>query len=102
VLFQVVSVPSRRDRDVAAPLRVHQRSARLGRRHHVHDGGQRLPLDLDGLQRVLGLRPVGGHHHGHDLADVAGAVLAQRVLRSLAQIEADGGGEPGRRRAEER
>ena len=37
----------------------------------VDDGGQRLVVNLDQLQRVLGLVAVLRHHHGHSVAYVA-------------------------------
>ena len=61
------------------------------RREDVDDGGQRLPVDLDALGRVLGTGPRVGHDHRHDLADVADAMGGERVLRSLPEIEADRG-----------
>ncbi len=90
------------DGDVRRPLGMEQRRAGLGRRDHVGDGGQRLPLDVDRLGRVLGARAAVGDDHGHDLADVAGDVFAERPLRGVAHVEAHGGGEAGRGGAEDR
>ena len=78
-----------------------QRAAGLGGRHHVDDGWQRLPVHRDAGHRVLGARGAVGDDHGHDLADVPGAVAAERVLRGLAEIEGDGRRQARRRRAEQ-
>ena len=74
---------------VVAPGLVDQ--GRSGRQTvlHVRDRRQDLVLDLHQLERVLGGVPVGRHHHGHRLADVAHLVRGERELGRRLQPEAD-------------
>ena len=57
--------------DVSAGGGVEHRHARIGRAARVGDDGQKLPVDLDQLQRVLGEIAAGRDHEGDRLADVA-------------------------------
>ncbi len=61
-------------------------------------GGQRLPLDLDQLARVLGERARSRDHHDDRLALPAGAIDGHRILRGrLHAGKARERADPGRR-----
>ena len=90
------------DADVAGDLRVDERRSELHSRDDVGDDAERLVVDLDQLGGVLGERAALRQHHGHDLADVAGHVAAERELRRLLHRHVDARGEPRRDGAEER
>ena len=74
----------------------------LHSRNDVGDRAERLVVDLDQLGGVLRERAALRQHHGHDLADVAGDVAAERELRRLLHRHVDTRGEPRRDGAEER
>jgi hypothetical protein len=67
-------------------------------RFQVHDRVQRLVVDDDVGERVLGQVAALGDHHHHRLAHVAHAVLGQRHLRRLVEDDAV----DGRRRHQQR
>ena len=79
--------------DVAAGGRMQDRDPRIARAARVGDDGQRLPLDLDQLERVLRKIAASGDDEGDRLADVAhhaggeGRLQARRRARSRALPE---------------
>src|SRR5207253_3744478 len=68
--------------DVAAGGRMQDRDPRIARAARVGDDGQRLPVDLDQLERVLGDVTAGGDHEGDRLADVADHARRERWLQA--------------------
>jgi hypothetical protein len=56
------------EEEVVAPRLVHERAAGLGGPLEIDRDREGLVVDLDQLGEVLGLVPVGRHHHRHRLA----------------------------------
>ena len=54
-------------------------------------GGQRIPVDLDQLDRVLGHVPALGQHERHLVADEAGLALGERGQRGRRRLRAEHG-----------
>ncbi len=72
-------------REVRADVLMDERGAGLQRLLHVHHRRQRLVVDLDVRQRVLGHVAGDGHDHGDGLAELPHLVLRQRDLRPLVE-----------------
>ena len=51
----------------------------------VEDWGERVVIDRDALQRILGRRRVLGHHHGKGLPDVTDLALGQQGMFGSVQ-----------------
>ena len=66
-----VDVDGGGEKEVVAPVLVHQRRARLAAGQHVGDDGQRIEIELDLGGEVFGLGPRRRDAHGDELADVA-------------------------------
>ena len=73
--------------DVAAGRRMKNRHARIARAPRVGDDGQRLPVDLDQLERVLGEVAARGDHEGDRLADVADYTGGERRLQARGRAD---------------
>ena len=81
------------ERLVARDLLMQLRGARLRRGLRVGHRRQRLVIDLDQLERVLGGVSVLGHDHRDDVADVAHHVLGDAVIGGDLQVRV--GEQPG-------
>lgn len=68
---------------VVAPAFFDQRGPGLEGQVGVHEHGQRLVVDLDQLQCVLGDVAVVRHHHCHRLADEVHRALGEHRVRQL-------------------
>ena len=76
------------EKDIVAPMFVHQRAARRARRQHVVHGRQLVEIERDGTGDVLGLRARRRHAHGDQLADMANLVgCERRLFRDLEALE---------------
>ena len=73
------------EKDVVAPMLVHQRRARLARLAHVVDGGKLLEIERHGCRNVLGFGARRRHAHGDEFADLAH--LAGGKHRLLGDLE---------------
>ena len=73
-----------RARQVAVVDRVHQHRV-LQRFINGGDGGQRLVVNLDQVQGVLGDIPAPGHHHSHRLTRMPDGVAGERPLEVIVQ-----------------
>ncbi len=82
--------------DVAAGGRMEDRHARIARAARVGDDGQRLPVDLDELERVLGEVAAGGDHEDNRLADVPDHARRERRLQARRRTGARALAEPHR------
>ncbi len=71
--------------DIRAHVLVHQRHPGLQGLLELHHGRQRLVVDVDVLQRVLGHVAGHGHDQCHRLADMAHLAVGQRDLRPLVE-----------------
>ena len=72
------------EKDVVAPVLVHQRRTRLARAEHVVDRRQLLEIELDGSRDVLGFGAGSRDAHRDELADLAHLVGGEhRLLRDL-------------------
>jgi hypothetical protein len=78
-------------REIVGPIGVNARRVRSKAGLDVYDHGQRVVVDLDPLQSVLGGVAALRDDQGHRLAHVAHLVAGQRVLPSRAELEAHAG-----------
>ena len=91
-----VHVDGAGEKEVVAPVLVHQRRARLARLQHVGDDGQRIEIQLDLAGEVLGFRPRRRHAHGDQLADVAHLARGEHRLQRRLEARQRGVGADGR------
>ena len=82
--IHVAHVDVRRACEVCAVGRVNQRRV-LQSGIDGGDGGQRLVIDLNQVQGILGYVPALRNHHGHGLASVAHGVGGERPLQIVVQ-----------------
>ena len=73
------------EKDVIAPMLVHQRRTRLARLPHVVDGGKLLEIERHRRRNVLGLGTRRRHAHGDEFADLTH--LAGGKHRLLGNLE---------------
>ena len=78
----VADVEDALEGEVVAEFGVDRRRRGIERRLHVDHGGQRVELDLDRRQRVLGLGAAAGDDRAERLADPGHPVDGERVLRA--------------------
>src|SRR5262249_38153376 len=80
-------------RDVRPAARMNSGGSVVEGFFDMDHGWQGVDLDVDGLDRVLGLVPRVGHHHGYGLAYVTNVALGQHPERpgrpDLGTLEVD-------------
>ena len=74
--------------DVAADIVVHRGGCAVQSLFQIDDGRERIELDGDVAQGILGEVTALREHHGERLADMADFVLGERHLRALVEDRA--------------